>query len=282
MGEKTGIAWTESTWTPIRARSKATGKAGWHCVHVTDECSHCYSESINRDRGTGLPFKPGHAKDIDLFLDEKLLTDPLRWKRGRMIFVCSMTDLFADFVHDVWIDRVFAVMALSPQHTFQCLTKRPERMREYCSDPETPFRIAQAMDQAMDALRGFNVLRTWPLPGVWLGVSAGNQDAYDQRWPILARTPAIVRFVSYEPALGPLRLSDGPKPDWVICGAESGPGARPCDLEWVRSIRDQCAIVGVKFFFKQWVEHGRKTELPRLDGRVWADFPHSPSAEATL
>jgi protein gp37 len=270
MGEKTGIAWTESTWTPVRARNKATSKVGWHCVHVTEGCLHCYSESMNRRLGTGLPFKPGHAKDIDLFVDEKLLTDPLRWKRGRMIFVCSMTDLFADFVPAAWIDRVFAVMALSPQHTFQCLTKRPERMREYCSDPETPQRIAQAVRE-FDAARP---VIAWPLPQVWLGVSAENQDAYDQRWPILAKTPASVRFVSYEPALGPLRLSVGLTPDWLICGAESGAGARPCDLEWVRSIRDQCAIVGVKFFFKQWVENGRKTELPRLDGRTWADFPY--------
>jgi protein gp37 len=115
-------------------------------------------------------------------------------------------------------------------------------------------------------------------PNVWLGTTTESQEYYDQRWPILARTPAIVRFVSYEPALGPLLLSEGAKPDWAICGAESGRGARPCDLAWVRSIRDQCAIVGVKFFFKQWVENGRKTELPRLDGRIWADFPHQVEA----
>jgi protein gp37 len=277
MGKKTGIAWTKSTWTPVRARSKATGKVGWHCVHITEGCSRCYSESMNRHFGTGLPFKPGHAKDIDLFLDEKLLTDPLHWKRGRMIFVCSMTDLFADLVPDAWINRVFAVMALSPQHTFQCLTKRPERMREYCSDPETPSRISEIMG----AHRRFNAGGRgipWPLPGVWLGVSAESQDAYDQRWPILAGTPAIVRFVSYEPALGPLLLSEGAKPDWLIAGSESGRGARPCDLAWVRSIRDQCASSGVSFFWKQWVENGRKTELPRLDGRIWADFPHQAEA----
>ena len=154
-----------------RARNKATGKVGWHCTHVTEGCLKCYSESINRRLGTGLPYKPGHEKDIELFLDEKLLTDPLRWKRGRMIFVCSMTDLFADFVPDAWADRVFAVMARTPQHIFQVLSKRSARMRTYCSSPATPLRIARAMERGLDLTP-----LAWPLPHVWVGVSTENQD----------------------------------------------------------------------------------------------------------
>lgn len=146
MGDKTGIEWTESTWTPIRARNKVTGKVGWHCTHASPGCVFCYAEAMNKRLGTGLPFKPGHEKDIELFLDEEMLTQPLRWKRPRMIFVCSMTDLFADFVPDAWIDKVFAVMAMSPQHVFQCLTKRSGRMRAYCSDSGVTHRIAKAMD----------------------------------------------------------------------------------------------------------------------------------------
>jgi protein gp37 len=154
MGEKTGIEWTDSTWTPIRARllnrdvavNRPVGSVGWHCEHVSEACRNCYAETINRRLGAGLNFKPGHRKDIEIFLDEAMLTKPLHWRKPRKIFVCSMTDLFADFVKDEWIDRMFAVMALCPQHTFQCLTKRPERMRAYFSCADVTQRIAKAMD----------------------------------------------------------------------------------------------------------------------------------------
>jgi protein gp37 len=216
MAEKTKIQWTESTWNPIRARNQASGKIGWHCEHVTAGCEGCYSEAMNLWVGTGLPFKPGHRKDIELFLDEAMLAQPLRWKRPRMIFVCSMTDLFAEFVSDPWIDRMFAVMEACRRHTFQCLTKRPERMSAYCRDrqPEPP-------------------------PNVWLGISAEDQPCFDQRWPLLRETPAL-RFISYEPALGPVRLPDkGVLPDWVIFGGESGrPLYRQMDPQWARDMRD--------------------------------------------
>lgn len=475
MAENSGIEWTGSTWTPIRARNKATGKVGWHCEHASDGCRFCYSEmQINRRFGTGLPFKPGHRKDIDLFLDEKMLTTPLRWKRGRMIFVCSMTDLFADFVPDEWIDQLFAVMALTPQHTYQVLTKRAFRMNLYVNDTKTPFRVSKAIDALVSALgteergeekispidgwpqyfvsdRGrvltakgsstclhcgnavegkiakaqycsqkcrqngqyrlrtgrqplylptlsemspdvgeqghcrvtlyrdgesarelvhrlvlttftgpppnadsqvrhrdgnpqnnavanlawgdqsdnwndrrrhgkhrsyakltecdvaairqmhseghdedtlgakFGVSSTqiknivnglqwatsptikWPLPNCWKGVSAEDQANYEERWSHLADTPAYVRFVSYEPALAPLSLTQRPgmadsdvnmravHPDWVICGGESGAGARMMDLQWARDLRDQCKDYGVAYFFKQTT--GKK-EIP--------------------
>jgi protein gp37 len=133
MGDHTNISWTEATWTPVRARNLKTGTVGWHCEHVSEGCKRCYSEELNMKVragiGTGLPFKPGHRKDVEIFLDEKHLVKPLHWRRPRMVFTCSMTDLFADFVKDEWIDHIFAVMVLCPDHTFQCLTKRPEASR---------------------------------------------------------------------------------------------------------------------------------------------------------
>jgi protein gp37 len=287
MADRSKIEWTDASWTPIRARRKSAsaqvgdrgwrsalpgGKLGWHCEHVTTGCEHCYAERMNKRLGTGLPFKPGHRKDIDIFLDDEMLTAPLRWRKPRMIFVCSMSDLFADFVKDEWIDRVFAVMALAPQHTFQVLTKRPERMRAYFSG-------------RFDA----TIERHWPLPNVWLGISCERQSEADARIPLLLQTPAAIRFVSAEPMLGLIDLTKLAAPkmrgvrsydeyldattgercsidtgcivdesdhslDWVIVGGESGPDARPMHPDWARSLRDQCAAAAVPFFFKQWGE----------------------------
>lgn len=268
MADHSKIEWTDATWTPIRARNLATGKVGWHCEHVTPGCEHCYAETMNGRLGTGLPFKPGHRKDIELFLDETMLTQPLRWKKPRMIFVCSMTDLFATFVCDEWIDQIFAVMALAPQHTFQVLTKRPERMQEYV---ETKRRDAPQW-VAMPS-EGSKVLLPyeggWP-KNVWLGTSVEDQARANERIPELLATPAAVRFISAEPLLGPVDLHevipdalthnfvhDRRGLDWVIVGGESGPDARPMHPDWARSLRDQCAAAGVAFHFKQhgeWVD----------------------------
>ena len=263
MGESSKIEWTDASWTPIRARlvkiqNDGSGKEriGWHCEHVSEGCRNCYAERLNLRLGTGEPFKPGVLRGkegyagggIDrpkLFLDEKMLGAPFRWKRPRMIFVCSMTDLFADFVPDAWLHRLFTVMSMTHQHIYQILTKRPARMREMMP------RIAAS-----------------PLPNVWLGTSVEDQATADQRIPELLATPAAIRFISYEPALGPVDLSQhlGIAPDhddlhgllnWIIAGGESGPGARPAHPNWFRSVRDQCAAAGVPFHFKQngeWVE----------------------------
>jgi protein gp37 len=115
MGDRSNIEWTDASWTPIRARNLATGKIGWHCEHATTGCEFYYAEGMNKRLGTGLPFKPGHRADIEIFLDDEMLLAPLRWKKPRRIFVCSMTDAFADFVTDEWLDKIFAVMALCPQ-----------------------------------------------------------------------------------------------------------------------------------------------------------------------
>lgn len=318
MGDNSKIEWTDATWSPIRAINLATGKVGWFCEHASPGCANCYAEGINKRLGTGLPFKPGHRKDIEIILDEKMLLAPLRWKKPRMIFVCSMTDLFAEFVTDEWIDRIFAVMALCPQHTFQVLTKRARRMREYMSGLGTACEGASrqtditaqmfAIDgeisegRSMRRFSDADCLRlndNWPLPNCWLGVSAEDQIRADERIPDLLATSAAVRFVSYEPALGPVDFrrwlvgneDNGvdmnrpigsrvgacvgwtPPLDWVIAGAESGRGARQCDLAWIRSVRDQCQTAGVAFFWKQHAQNGRKVPTPKLDGRRWVEMP---------
>lgn len=243
MSEKTSIEWTDSTWTPIRARRFETlpdgssrERVGWHCEHVSPGCVHCYAEGLNRFVGTGRQFKPAHLVhvtnagnvrgDVSVFLEEKMLRQPLLWKRGRMIFVCSMTDLFADFVSDEMIDRVFAVMALTPQHTYQVLTKRADRMRAYFANPMREALIGRQVG-LLELARSGNPVAEWsglPMPHVWLGVSAEDQQRANERVPHLLATPAAVRYVSVEPMIGPVNLtdiSDGhadssiPRENWV-------------------------------------------------------------------
>lgn len=246
MGSKTSIEWTKSedgsdgaTWTPIRARNNSTGKIGWHCEHATTGCEFCYAEGMNKRLGTGLPFKPGHRMDVDIFLDEEMLYAPLRWKKPRKIFVCSMTDLFADFVLNGWIMRMFNVMWQCPRHTFQICTKRPERMRAFMTQwgdlkgEDFKPKLAcgpQASRKAHPSGRGqlyADMLETmgeppdgfafptfdwmggmigWPAYplNVWLGVSAEQQREWDNRIKHLGATPAAIRFVSAEPLLGPI------------------------------------------------------------------------------
>lgn len=291
------IEWTGESWNPIRARVRGSvgGATGWHCEHASPGCQNCYSETQNVAQrfnlGTGLPYKPGHRKDVEIWLDETALVKPLSWKRGRKVFVCSMTDLFAEFVTDEWIDRIFAVMALCPQHTFQVLTKRARRMREYCRAMAAgdrsvimagkglaePGVLAERMSQLAKANPACS--HTGPLPNVWLGVSVEDQQRADERIPDLLATPAAVRWISAEPLLGPVDLTNisGAEKsreygspvhgwsaiwrnngigraclDWVVVGGESGSKARPMHPDWARSLRDQCGAAGVPFFFKQW------------------------------
>lgn len=314
MGEKTGIEWTDSTWNPLRALNLATGKIGWHCEHASEGCRFCYAEGINRRLGTGLDFKPGHRGDVEIFLDEKMLLDPLHWKKPRMIFVNSMSDTFAEFVKDEWIDRMFAVMALCPQHKFQVLTKRAGRMRKWCTETygegftardridntvlgwcldKEKFREIFFRSGRLDVVNdGYNACEHWPLPNVWIGISAERQQEADDRIPSLLATPAAVRFVSLEPLLGPIDLFHikeatgftfnalskkegisfrGAGLDWIITGGESGPHARPMHPQWARDIRDQCAAAGVPYFFKQWgeweIDSGRPGAMPENGAR---------------
>jgi len=206
----------------IRAIHLLTGRIGWYCEHISDACRNCYAEQTNKgffQLGTKLPYKPQSRDQVKIYLDEETLTQPLRWKRPRKIFVCSMTDIFGHWVSDEWIDRIFAVMALSPHHTFQVLTKRPQRMLEYMLEPERKLRVLDAVCRI-----GINYshigswlnknkrtwgyfTENWPLPHIWLGVTAEDQKTAVQRIPLLLLTPAAVRFISAEPLLGPIDLT---------------------------------------------------------------------------
>lgn len=223
MADGTSIEWTDASWNPIRARDQNTGKLGWQCEIITPGCEHCYAQSINKRLGTGLPYLRGLRGGVEVFLDEKMLTQPLRWRRPRMIFVGSMTDLFGDWVTDDMLDRIFAVMALCPQHTFQCLTKRAERMRDYIGtlagdwilrlpDANLPGSLPITKN---DVERRFGrsakfsydpPTPTWPLRNIWCGVSVEDQRRADERIPHLLATPAAARWISAEPLLGPVDL----------------------------------------------------------------------------
>lgn len=302
----TSIEWTHRpgtkgvTWNPIVAyrwiTDPQTGERkrlrGWHCEHASTGCINCYSETQNEAGyrgGTKLPYKPGHRKDIEIELHEPTLLKPLHWKAPRTIFVCSMTDLYGEWVTDEMLDRIKAVEALTPQHTYIELTKRAERMRDYVSQFERRGRYVnsrtrnQVWNYPRDGSK-FLLLeenQDWPLPNVWLGVSCERQEEADERIPLLLQTPAAVRFISAEPLLGAIDLEnlkfdggekivhgfcgqhafrDGdswehagewPGLDWVIVGGESGSSARPFDIAWADELVDQCRAAGVACFVKQ-------------------------------
>lgn len=253
MADRSKIEWTDATWNPIRARHRKTGKVGWHCEKISPACTHCYAAAQNKQglRG-GTKEDYTAAAAVDVFLDEATLQKPLHWKRPRRIFVCSMTDLFGSWVTVEMLDRIYDVMAACPQHTFQVLTKRPERMRRY------HWNLAKRIAYIPDNLVRF------PLPNLWAGVTIESQD-YTSRLEELLETPAAIRFVSVEPLLAPLDLGlrnwadlerSDCRLDWVIVGGESGRQrtVRPTHPDWVRLIRDDCQAADVPFFFKQWGE----------------------------
>uniref|UniRef100_A4WTA7 Phage Gp37Gp68 family protein n=1 Tax=Cereibacter sphaeroides (strain ATCC 17025 / ATH 2.4.3) TaxID=349102 RepID=A4WTA7_CERS5 len=323
MAENSAIEWTDATWSPI------TG-----CTLASPGCQHCYAADLAATRLSSHPSRAGLTKRNaagvaawtgEVRLNEQWLDQPLRWRRPRRIFVCAHADLFHEAVPDEWIDRVFAVMALAPQHTFQVLTKRAARMREYVSKldiydleetdewRDADYRVAcdddpngspawhaktAALEDALSATRA--VLEAGkPLPNVWLGVSAEDQQRADERIPDLLATPAAVRFGSFEPLLGPLELTrikpkifaatvnaltgrwqwdEGPSRkesaalDWIIVGGESGRHARPMHPDWVRSLRDQAQAAGVPFLFKQWGEWGAGSVKMSTGEPVFREF----------
>jgi len=290
------IEWTEATWNPIVG-----------CSILTPGCTNCYAmkmaarlEKISLDaksRGvTQVPHYVGTTKLVNgfpvwtgkmAFAGDEILLQPLKRKKPTTYFVNSMGDLFHEDVPDEWIDKVFAVMALAPQHTFQVLTKRAARMRDYFSKPlpkrDGVVEIARG-DKVLDAqydLGSCTFIAQWPLPNVWLGVSAERQQEWDERKEHLRSTPAAVRFVSFEPLLGgivePRPLSDFLQ--WAIVGGESGHGARPMHPDWARSLRDQCQAAGVAFFFKQWGVWRAEIDRDQVDPdwrQPYADYrePH--------
>lgn len=242
---KSAIEWTEATWNPV------TG-----CSKVSPGCAHCYAETFSLRFGySTLPWTPeNEAKNVILHPDR--LEQPRRWRRPRLVFVNSMSDLFHELVPFSFVSSVFGVMAECQRHTFQILTKRPERLLEYMRLRASPV-----------------------LPNVWLGVSIEN-SRFTWRANVLREVPAAVRFVSAEPLLGSL-FEDGSRRtplklegiDWLIAGGESGPAARPADIAWIRDLRDACAEAGVQFFFKQWGGRTPKAGGRELDERVHDEMP---------
>ena len=289
VADKTRLEWTDATWNPV------TG-----CTKVSPGCDHCYAETFTNR------FKRHPFTEVTLHPDR--MTQPFAWKTPRMIFTCSMGDLFHSAVPWTFILAVFCTMAETERHTYQVLTTRPGRMAYF-------------------AEHIWSKVAPWPA-NVWAGTSVESQK-YAPRLDVLARVPAQVRFVSYEPALGPVdlypflnwcRLCLDPRDghddkgwghycralDWVIAGGESGPGARPAHPDWIRSARDQCQAAGVPFFFKQWGEWaaagqerapdslghmvlvespggstipmmrvGKKAAGAVLDGQEWREFPQA-------
>ena len=248
----TSIEWTDATWNPV---------AG--CAIITPGCTNCYAmrmaarlEAMGVEKYAGLTRKSGgrYIWSGRITLDEASLVIPARWRKPRKIFVNSMSDLFHPDVPTDFIGRVWDAMAAAPQHTFQILTKRPERMRDV---------VAEVAPQT--------------LPHVWLGTSV-EDDAVVGRLDDLRETPAAVRFVSFEPLIGSVASADLAGIDWAIVGGESGPRSRPMDEEWVDEIYGMCAESETAFFFKQWGGRNKKTAGRDFKGRTFDEMPQSAVA----
>lgn len=293
MADNSSIEWTDTTWNPIIG-----------CTRVSSGCDHCYPIPLARIRERNPNPKvavafAGVVEDTENGLDwtgrvnllPERLEQPLTWRKPRRIFVNSLSDLFHEAVPDEFIAKVFAVMALTPQHTYQLLSKRHGRMRSLLNSGHFVAKVWGEVDKRAPGV-GAQAVSMWPsmpLPNVHLGVSVEDQKWADIRIPALLETPAAVRWISAEPLLGPVDLCgpivNGHRPrltywltgrpgwgnehttptgltmaepvtgsrlDWVVVGGESGPGARPMHPDWARSLRDQCVSAGVPYFFKQW------------------------------
>lgn len=242
MADNSSIEWTDATWNPV------TG-----CTQVSPGCDHCYALTF-AERFRGVPRHP-YEQGFDLRLWPDRLELPLRWRRPRRIFVNSMSDLFHKDIPDEYILRVFEVMTRADWHIFQVLTKRSGRLA----------RLGQRLP--------------WR-PHIWAGVSI-ETDRYVWRANDLRKVPAEVRFISAEPLLGPLDRLDLTGIHWLITGGESGAGNRPCDPDWVRSLRDRCADADLAFFHKQWGGRTSKAGGRLLDGRTWDELPGAPTVRDT-
>jgi len=307
------IWWTKS-WNPVIG-----------CSKCSTACENCYAEALHTQRHkallAGKKMPPCYAEPFDRvrFFPERLI-EPLHWRKPQMIFVCNMGDLFHDAVMDSsFLDRIFAVMAMCPQHTFMLLTKRSDNQLKYITSEADTEHMAWLADKSLGEDELAAHAPTWPLPNVWIGATIWDQASADRAVPILLSTPAAKRFVSVEPMLGPVdlgqwferidhcgacgaespaqvedvcpecgsdaglittwgcaqaeryrtgeRYSESPageedlkgQPlDWIICGGETGPGARPMHPDWPRKLRDDCVAAGVPFFFKQWGEYSQR------------------------
>lgn len=285
---KSKIEWTEYSWNPVSG-----------CTPISEGCQNCYAKRMSKRLAGRCGYPADDPFKVTLHPDR--LSEPLKWKKPRRIFVCSMGDIFHEEVPDEFIGEIFSIILdTEHKHTYLILTKRPKRALEWFrKHPKGIFVGANSFYEP--------IYYRWPLQNVWFGVTTENQARADERIPILLEIPAAVRFVSVEPMLEPVDLSkwiycgDRPLLNWVICGGETGPGARPMHPDWARSLRDQCQAAGVPFFFKQWGEYkplpfsgrddglhtlqeypgckydfvkvGKKNAGRILDGRIWDEFP---------
>lgn len=322
---KTSIEWTEHSINPFRATNKlnvAQGndgkdeqpRHGHFCVKISDGCKNCYSSRM-QPRFSTFEFVMKNRDKVSLWLDESKLLEVLHRRKPTTYFWCDMTDMFLEDYPDEWIDKCFATMALTPQHTHQVLTKRAERMYRYFATsnviwekPRTrePVHSKDRIDDVLNAasaiasdrisdLELLSIQDRWPLPNVHLGVSVEDQKTADERIPWLLKTPAAVRWVSYEPALGPVDFTALPsasgigrcldclsnagvdpgalipsKLDWIVVGGESGPGARPFDIQWARDAIAQCKTAGVPCFVKQL------GSIPMVNEEEWRQLDRMP------
>jgi protein gp37 len=236
MAQMSSIEWTDATWNPVSG-----------CSKLSLGCEHCYAQRMaHRLQAMGLP---AYANGFAVTLHPEALAAPLCWKKPRMVFVNSMGDLFHEEIPLAFIKKVFAVIAQTPHHTYQVLTKRAERL--------------SALSEKLQ----------WP-GNLWMGVTV-ESSSYVPRIQQLLTTPASVKFLSLEPLLGPLPKLPLKGIDWVIVGGESGPGARPMERAWATQVRDQCVRSSVPFFFKQWGGVRKKAAGRSLEGRTWDELPLS-------
>ncbi len=284
MGENTSIEWTQASWNPIRG-----------CSRVSEGCRHCYAErTAMRFSGEGQPYQGlvamanGHPQWTGkVAFIEKHLNDPLKWKEPRRIFVNSMSDLFHDNVEWEWFLKILHIMMNSPRHTFQVLTKRPKRMAQFVNSRDVE-RIVHGRQTSH----------------IHWGTSIEDQDTANERLPELLKVKWGLLWASIEPIIGGIDLEriavDYTHPShvplhasaisgqrdgnfyqfdrslqWIVAGSESGPGARPAELDWYRSLRDQCVSADVPFFLKQFAINGKKIPTPELDGVKWTQYPQS-------
>lgn len=318
----TSIEWCDVVWNPL---------AG--CTRVSEGCRNCYAEvmaarlvNMGQAEKYGPTVRGGVARPRwtgRVVEDVEALSAPMRWRKPRRVFVNSMSDLFHEGASAAYVAAVFGVMAATPRHTYLILTKRPKRAAAWFqwvaglpADPFSECHYEALMHDGPDEVvhrLSEDGPRGWPLPNVWLGVSVEDQDAADERIPVLLDIPAAVHWVSAEPLLGPLRLRrwlnrgfaynvngairvgggasyfgfhrspehDPPRVRWVVVGGESGHGARPMKAKWVRHLRDECRTNAASFFFKQWGQFDADGKRQRskkaagrvLDGRTWDEFP---------
>lgn len=307
MSDRSGILWTDATWNVVIG-----------CDKVSPGCFSCYAiRTAHRMAANPNPkiaaaysgVEAGGEWTGQINLIEERLEQPLRWAKPRKIFVNAQSDLYHRGVDRFFLARVFAVMAVTPRHTYQILTKRPGRMHSLMRN----IRFQEMVSREVDSFPAWQRPETrvpWPLPNVWQGVSVEDQRSAEIRIPVLRATPAAVRFLSCEPLLapvdllpwlkrvqvpacdqchvpGPMDWQNGhlwgrcrcachppiPGLDWVIVGGESGPNARPMAAEWVRALRDQCAAAGTPFLFKQWGGLTSNAGGRELDGRTWDQYP---------